>query len=240
MRIIRSLVYLVWLYMTLPLVGGFYFIPAVLGDRKAARAACRDWSRLALWGLRVICGGRFVVEGREHLPTGGPVLVAAKHQAMIDTLGPFTLFSNHTTIMKKELVGMPVFGWYAVKDLHIPVDRDAHASALKTMLRAARAEKDKGRPVVIFPEGTRQVPGAPPDYKPGVAALYRDLGVPCVPVALDTGRVWPAKGWIMTPGVMTWRFLPPIPPGLPREAFMQRLEHDIETASNALLAQPNR
>jgi 1-acyl-sn-glycerol-3-phosphate acyltransferase len=117
----------------------------------------------------------------------------------------------------------------------IPIDREGHAIALRGMIRAAVKQAAKGRPILIFPEGTRQEPGAPPDYKPGVAALYRELNLPCTPVAANTGLCWPPHGLKRYPGRAVIEFLPPIAPGLSRKDFMDALEHAIETASTALL-----
>src|SRR5262249_3392716 len=117
----------------------------------------------------------------------------------------------------------------------IPIAREAHAAAIKSMLRAARAARDEGRSIVIFPEGTRQQIGATPDYKPGVAALYRDLGLPCVPIALNTGLVWKPKGGVGGPGVVTFQILAAMAAGLSRDQFMHELEMRIETESENLL-----
>jgi 1-acyl-sn-glycerol-3-phosphate acyltransferase len=175
-----------------------------------------------------------VIKGLEKIPPGAS-LVASKHQSMLDTLVPFLMFPGAAFVLKQELLNAPVLGWYAQAMGMIPIDREAHASALKKLLRAARPARDAGRQIIIFPEGTRQAPGVAGDYKPGVAALYKDLGVPCVPVALDTGRVWDARGLMRRPGVTTIEVLDPIAPGLSRDDFMRTLEHRIETASQALL-----
>jgi 1-acyl-sn-glycerol-3-phosphate acyltransferase len=134
---------------------------------------------------------------------------------------------------------MPVFGFY-MKYGMIPVDRDAHAKALKDMLRAARTVIAKGRQIVIYPEGTRQELDAPPDYKPGIAALYKDLGLPVTPIALNTGLVWKPSGIMRRPGHVTIRILPPIQAGLPRDEFMRELERVIESESQALLPPDKR
>jgi 1-acyl-sn-glycerol-3-phosphate acyltransferase len=207
----------------------------MLTSRKVELGAGRMWARMAIWGLRWIVGARVVFTGQEYAPKGAAI-VAAKHQSMLDTLVPFLMFDAPAFVLKQELLNAPVLGWYAKTMGMIPIDREAHASALKKLLRAARPAKAAGRQIVIFPEGTRQDPGVNGDYKPGVAAIYRDLGVPCVPVALDTGRIWAAKGLIRRPGTTTIQILPPIPPGLSREDFMRTLEERIETASAALLA----
>lgn len=233
MILARSVLYAIWLYFAMTFAGIVY-LPRMLVSRERELGAGRLWTRMAIWGLRWIVGARVVFTGKEFTPKGAAI-VAAKHQSMLDTLVPFLMFDSPAFVLKQELLNAPVLGWYAQAMGMIPIDREAQASALKKLLRASRPAKDEGRQIVIFPEGTRQNPGEKGDYKPGVAAIYRDLGVPCVPVALDTGRIWAARGLIRRPGVATIQILEPIPPGLSREAFMATLEERIETASNTLL-----
>jgi 1-acyl-sn-glycerol-3-phosphate acyltransferase len=238
MTLVRSMAFASWLYVWMAIVAVVYFLP-ILIDRRAGLTAGRAWARLTLFGLRYIVGARIRLINDAH-GTPGPRLVAMKHQSMLDTLIPFLLFDDPAIVLKRELLSAPFFGWYCKRLNMIPVDREAQAAALKSMLREARAAIAAGRDVLIFPEGTRSEPGAHPDYKIGVAALYRDLGVPCLPVALDTGLVWSAKGLLRRPGQATVKTLPIIPPGLPREEFMRRLETDIETATAALIAKDSR
>lgn len=233
MTLLRSALYVVWLYGAMALAGLIY-LPATLFSRKPPLGAGRLWTRWAIFGLRWIVGARVVFKGLDLIPPG-PVIVAAKHQSMLDTLVPFLMFPKPAFVLKAELMNAPVLGQYAHAMGMIPLDRGGHATALKNLLRAARPAKEAGRQIIIYPEGTRQEPGITGDYKPGVAALYRDLAVPCVPVALDTGRVWSARGLIRRPGVTTIEVLPAIPPGLSREEFMRTLEDAIETASQKLL-----
>lgn len=233
MNLIRSLVFVVWLYVTMALVA-IVFFPAILINRKAAQPAMTAWGWLTRFGLFVFCGVRVRIEGREHIPQGAS-LVAMKHQSMFDTLIPGQTLKDACIVYKAELNKTPFMGYYLQRGEMIPVARETHASALKTMLRAARVAREKNREIFIFPEGTRQWPGSPPDYKPGVAALYRDMNLPCTPVATNSGVHWPPKGIARKPGLIVVRFLPPIPPGLPREEFMRELESRIETESAALL-----
>ncbi|WP_439817557.1 lysophospholipid acyltransferase family protein [Zavarzinia sp. CC-PAN008] len=192
--------------------------------------------RLWAWGtatlLRVLCGIRLEVRGA--VPSG-PVLVAAKHQSAFDTIVLHALLPHPAIVLKRELLWIPVYGWFGRRWNMIPVDRAAAAAALRQMVRRAQEEVANGRPILIFPEGTRTPPGAPPSYNPGVAALYGRLGVPCVPVALNTGVFWPRRAWLRRPGTMVVAFLEPIAPGLGRAQFMQALEQRIEDASTALL-----
>lgn len=238
MILIRSLIFALYYYASLLLCAVLGAPQAALSQRWAM-AVPRAWARMTLFGMRWICGVKLVIEGREHIPTG-PSIVAMKHLSTLETMFPFIMLKNPAIVIKQELSDIPLFGWHTQRCGAIPVARDTHASALRLMLRRARDEIAKGREIFIFPEGTRQEIDAPPDYKPGVAALYRDLNVAVTPVATNTGLVWPARGLLRYPGTVIVRFLPPIAPGLSRADFMRRLEDDIETASQALLPPERR
>ena len=234
MNRLRAVLFTAWMYGLL-LVMGLLWLPALLLPRGVTLFGVAIWTRLVLGGLRLLCGVRVEVRGLEHRPAG-PALIAAKHQSMLDTVAPWRFLSDPCFVLKQELLRLPIYGWYARKTDMVAVDREAHARALRQLVGDARAQLEQGRQVIIFPEGTRQLPGAPPDYKPGVAALYRDLGVPCVLMATNSGEHWPAHGLDFRPGLVVFEFLEPIPAGLKRAAFMQQLQARIETASTALLS----
>ena len=233
MTTVRSLIFTLWLYLSMPLfaVG---LSPALLMPHGVAMGVIKLWARFALFGLRWIAGVKVEARGLEHRPTG-PALIAAKHQGMLDVIAPFAFLDDACFVMKKELMPLPFFGWFAWKTKMIAVDRAAHAKALKDMVRQTRARLAEGRQILIFPEGTRTTPGEPADYKPGVAAIYRDVEAPCWPIATNSGVHWPAHGFKRYPGTVVFEFLPPIPAGLKRAAFMAELESRIEGASTALL-----
>ena len=233
MTTLRSLIFVAWLYLSMAIFA-LFLSPVLLFGPAPSMGVIRMWAAFVLFGLRWICGVKVEVRGLEHRPSG-PALIAGKHQGMLDVIAPFTFLSNPCFVMKKELMVLPFFGWFAARTNMIAVDRSAHAAALKGMVRQARERRDEGRQVLIFPEGTRTAPGAAPDYKPGIAALYRDLDCPCVPMATNAGHHWPAHGFRRTPGTVVYEFLPSIPPGLKRAEFMARLETELEAASTALL-----
>jgi len=210
--------------------------PLLLGPRSLAMAGLRAHARTLLFLLRLTCGTRMRVRGAEKL-LPGPVIVAAKHQAAWDTFALIPLFRDPALVMKNELMSIPLYGWFSRKFGMIPVQREARASALRAMLKAAKQRAADGREIVIFPEGTRRPPGAPPRYLPGVVMLYEALGLPCVPVALNSGLFWPRHSILRYPGTITVEFLDPIPPGLDRESFARLLQERIETASAALIAE---
>lgn len=209
--------------------------PLLFGPTSGMLAMFRFYSRGIIVLLRV-AGVRVEVRGREHIPTGA-ALVAPKHQCMFDVFGQFSVLPASAFVMKQELKWVPWFGWYAVRVGNIALDRSAHSAALKKLVREAKALFADGRQVVIFPEGTRMAPGAPAEYKPGIAALYREIDVPVHPVATNSGQHWPAKGLKMTPGTIVFEYLEPIPPGLKRAEFMRILQERTETASARLMAE---
>jgi 1-acyl-sn-glycerol-3-phosphate acyltransferase len=210
--------------------------PLLFGPRRWAMAALAIHGRFELWLLKLIVGTTFEVRGREKLPKGA-CLVASKHQSAWETFALIPLFRDPALLMKRELFWIPFHGWFSHKFEMIPVDRDKGPAALRRMLREAKSRIADGREIIIFPEGTRRAPGAPPDYKTGVILLYAALGVPCVPVALNSGVFWSRRSLTRRPGTIVVEFLDPIPPGLPRDEFLARLTTAIETASNRLLAE---
>ena len=210
--------------------------PLLFGPRRWAMAALAIHGRFELWLLKVIVGTKLEVRGRGKLPPGA-CLVAAKHQSAWETFALIPLFRDPALLMKRELFWIPFHGWFSKKFEMIPVDRDKGPAALRRMLREAKGQIADGREIIIFPEGTRRAPGAPPDYKTGVILLYDALGVPCVPVALDSGLFWPRRSLTRRPGTIVVEFLDPIPPGLPKAEFLKRLTEAIETASNRLLTE---
>lgn len=215
------------------------YLPALLMPRRVVARGMEIWANVSFWGLKNIVGLDFEVRGREHLPAG-PAIYAVKHMSMWETIAQHILLNDPAIIMKRELLAVPFYGWYARKCEMIVIDRHGHASALRNMIKSARARLAAGRPVVIFPEGTRKLPGEAPDYKPGVAALYSSLNVPCVPVALNSGQFWARKGMRPRPGRIVLEFLPAIAPGLDRAPFMQELQESIETATQRLLGEGQR
>ncbi len=230
---LRSLLFTAWLYLSMPIFA-IGLSPALVMPHRFAMGVVKLWARTVLFGLRWIAGVKVDFRGLENRPSGA-ALVASKHQGMLDIVALLAVLPDACFVMKKELMPLPFFGWFAWKTGMIAVDRAGHARALKDMTRQARARLSQGRQIVIFPEGTRNDPGVPGDYKPGVAAIYRDLEGPCWPVATNSGLHWPAHGFRRRPGVAVFEFLEPIPAGMKRGAMMALLESRIETASLALL-----
>lgn len=231
--VLRSLLFTAWLYGLIFLLG-LLAVPLLFGPRAGVMWLVRLWTRMVLWGLRVIVGQSIEVRGEQYRPTG-PAVIASKHLGMLDTIAPFDFLPDPCFVLKRELIKLPIYGWFANKTRMIPVDRGGGSQAVRDLSEMAMLRLAETRQIIIFPEGTRKDVGAPTKYKHGVAALYRDLGLPCTPMATNSGWLWPAHGFIRRPGVVVFEFLEPIPPGLTRAEFMRRLERRIEKASNALL-----
>lgn len=235
---IRSAIFNAVFYVNLALFlllgSWFYFTP-----RKWSIRALQAWGRSSIFWLRVIAGIRMEVRGQENIPPG-PCLVAGKHQSLWETFAILPLLDDPAMVLKKELTYIPFFGWFIHKFRMIAVERSAGTQALRKLLERAEAEIARGRQIVIMPEGTRRAPGDPPDYKPGAAALYTRLDVPCVPFALNSGLFWPRREFLRKPGTIVISFLEPIPAGVGRKLFQQRLEAAIEGETRKLVEEGRR
>jgi 1-acyl-sn-glycerol-3-phosphate acyltransferase len=236
MTVLRSLVFqfLFWAWTALLAV---LYLPLLVLPRRAMVIAGRAWPRSVLWLLARVVGLRHRVEGQENVPAG-PAIWALKHQSAWDTLIVPILVPDPVVILKRELLWLPFYGWYAAKHGMIGIDRAGAAATLRRMAAAARQAAAAGHSIVVFPEGTRTAPGTRRPYHSGIAALYGQLDLPVVPVALNSGLFWGRRAFTRKPGTITLRILPPIPPGLDRRAFMARLEDTIETATAELVAEP--
>ena len=208
-------------------------LPLLLAPRRIVMAFGRFWSAAMLGLLDFLVGARSETRGRDNLPAGG-CLVAMKHQSAWDTLILPVALGDPAVVLKRELLLVPFYGWYAARAGSIPIDRSGGAGALRRMVARAKPAASQGRPVVIFPEGTRTAPGRKRPYQPGVAALYHALGLPLVPAAVNSGLFWGRRSFHKYPGRITLAFLEPIPPGLPRREMMLQLERRIESATAEL------
>ena len=196
----------------------------------------RTWARGVFFLLRWVVGLRWELRGPHELLRPG-VLVASKHQSAWDTIVFFRLLDRPTYVMKQELMRIPIYGWISRRQGHIAVDRKACAAAIRGLLRAARVAFENGRAIVIFPQGTRVAPGATAPYQPGIVGLYSALGVPVVPVALNSGLFWGRRSFVKRPGTIVIEVLPEIPAGRERTEFLGELETRIEAATARLEAE---
>lgn len=229
MHFVRSIVFAVAFY-AVTMAMSLLFLPGLLLPYPAVMSLKQIWLSVALWLVRNVVGITVRTRGEDSLPEG-PYILAPKHQSAWDTMGLSILHKEAAFVLKRELIWVPVWGWYLIRTGMIPIDRARGIAALKRVSALARERIAQGRPVLIFPQGTRTPPGAKRPYLPGVAAIYAALGVPVVPVALNSGLFWPRRRFVKWPGTITVEYLEPIQPGLERKAFMRELESRIETAT---------
>ena len=229
MPLFRSLLYAAIFYPA-TLLWVLTGLVATLFGRKPTLAVVLSWTDFHHWLCKHVLGIRTRVEGT--IPSG-PYLIAVKHEAMYETLEMVRLAQLPVIVMKRELADIPLFGTLTRRYGVIPVERSAGAKALRAMVSAGKEAVDSGRPVIIYPEGTRVRAGETPPLRPGFAGLYRALGLPVVPVAVNSGRLWD-RGLVHRPGVITFKVGETIPAGLKRE----EVEARVHAAINALELAP--
>jgi len=224
-QLARSLIYAILFYLATALFVLTGLAMSLLG-RRATRALVRSWAIFHHRIARTLLGIETRVEGT--VPPGA-ALIAVKHQSMFETVEMVRIADTPVIVLKRELSQIPFFGWLTRRYGVIPVDRSAGPKALREMVAAGLEAVAEGRAVIIYPEGTRVKPGEMPPLRPGFAGLYRALGLPVVPVAVDSGRLWP-RGLVKKTGTVRFRIGETIPPGLKREAVEAR----VHAAINAL------
>ena len=233
--VLRSVVFNVLFYLN-TLIFLIIGLPTFVMPYQAIVEVAKSWGRVNLFLLRVVAGVKFELRGRDKIPPGA-LIVASKHQSAWETFALMHLFKSPAFVMKRELLWIPVFGWLMLKGRMVGVDRSAGMRALISLAAAARAELARGRQLIIFPEGTRRPVGAEPAYKSGIAFLYAQAGVPCLPLALNSGVFWPRRSILRRPGTVVVEILDPIPPGLDKKSFVTRLQQAIEPATAHLIAE---
>lgn len=232
-QLVRSLAFTVQAAVAM-VVLGIVFAPWALVSPDGAARACHTYCVWVKWTMRWMVGLRYEVRGT--VPHG-EVLIAAKHQSFLDIMLIFHALPAAKFIMKRELLWTPVIGIYAKRLGCVPVERGKRGAAIHKMVRDVEAGRARPGQLVIYPQGTRVAPGAYVPYKVGTAVLYEQLGQPCVPVATNAGLFWPRRGVRKHPGTALVEFLPTIPVGVPRDAFMVQVQEVIEARSNALMAE---
>lgn len=233
MQLVRSLVFNASMYLAMLVYAIVFFIPALF-SRDWAHRACDAWCVYVIWTARWMVGLKSEVRG---IPPTGEAMVAAKHQSFFDIILIYHAVPRGKFIMKRELMYAPILGQYALRIGCVPVDRGKRGAAIARMKEdVSRGSADPGQ-LVIYPQGTRVAPGDKKPYKAGTGALYQQLGQTCVPVATNVGHFWPKRGFLRHPGVAVVEFLDPIEPGLDIKSFMVRLEDEVESASERLLAE---
>lgn len=210
--------------------------PALLGPPSWALACIKGWAFSSLHLLRWTTGIKWEVRGLENLPKGG-CIIACKHQSMWETFALFPYLDKPVYILKSELLRIPFFGWFCKRAGHISVERGQHAKALREMTKSAKAAVDRGGQLVIFPEGTRRAPGAAPAYKTGFTFLYKSLGVPMVPAALNSGLFWPRRRFQRYSGTIIVSLGPHIPAGEEAKQVQVQVVEMIEAETSNLISE---
>ena len=237
MLFLRSLLFNVVFYVSTAAQMVFWIPLYFLMTREDSRKVVRIWGLSSLWFYHKIAGNTFAFEGLENIPEEGGYMVAGKHQSSWETFTLLLFLKAPSYILKRELMYIPLFGWYAAKADVVPVNRGKRSVALAKMTLEAARQLKENRQIIIFSEGTRTAPFAPPKYKYGSANLYQKTGCRVLPMALNSGLFWSRQSFLRYPGKITMRFLPMIEGGLELDEFRKRLENDIETATNELMHQ---
>lgn len=231
LQYIRSALFIVTMYLLMPVYAVIY-LPWMIASPHGAVAACHAYSRVVRWLASWMVGLKSEVRGT---PPTGQVLVAAKHQSFFDIIIIFSALPHGKFIMKKQLLYAPILGQYAYRLGSVPVDRGKRGQAITKMLDDVKRGESLPGQLVIYSQGTRLAPGVKRPYKIGTAVLYEQMGTECYPVSTNAGVFWPRHGLLRKPGTAVVDFLPPIPPGMEKEAFLERLEAEVEASSEALL-----
>ena len=230
---LRSLLFNVLFYTVLVCLA-IVALPTFALPPRAMLTVADWWAKATLVLMRVICNIKVEFRGAEKIPQG-PLLIVAKHQSFWETFVLPGFFHRPIFILKRQLMQIPVFGQFLAKTGMIAIDRNAGVKALLDMTRRAREAVRGGGQLVIFPEGTRRAPGDIPDYKTGFAQIYSSCGVQCLPIALNSGLFWPRRTFMRYPGTLVVEFLDPLPPGLPKDQFLSRVQTAIEEATSRLV-----
>ncbi len=236
MILLRSIAFAIAFYLNL-IIQMIIFMPIYFFlPRKTAYFVPKNWARSTNWLFDKVAGVTFEIEGLENL-TSEPSIISPKHQSTWDTIGLIPYIDDPIYILKRELLWIPLFGWFAAKQRMIPVNRAARGRSMAAVMERAKREMASGRQLIIYPEGTRRPPGAEPIYKFGIARLYRDLQIPVVPIVHHGGLFWPRRSLRNQPGHFKVKILPPIQPGMDTEAFSKHLMNVMESESDALLVE---
>jgi 1-acyl-sn-glycerol-3-phosphate acyltransferase len=208
----------------------YFFMP-----REDGWKVVKLWAWISLWMQHLIVGTRYDFRGTEHIPKEGGFILACKHQSSWETYTIVPFLSDPSYILKRELMYVPIFGWFAWKMKVISVNRGKKSEALKDMARTAKQQYEAGRQIVIYPEGTRKFAFDEPSYKYGITHMYTNVNARVLPAALNSGLFWPRRGWMLYKGTCVLEFMPVIEPGLEGKDFAAKLEKTIEDKTSELI-----
>lgn len=238
--ILRSILFLIAFHVSIVAQMIFWLPSYFFMKREDGWKVVRFWGWSSLWLHHVIVGTRFDFRGVENIPGEGGMIVASKHQSTWETYAILLFMKDPSYILKRELMFLPLFGWFAYKMKVVPVNRGKKSEALKAMTKVAKEQLENGRQIIIYPEGTRKMAHAGPSYKYGVTHMYKTIGPRILPVALNSGLFWPRRGLSLKQGTVVMEFLKVIEPGLSEKAFANKLEKVIEDKTAELVAEAEK
>ena len=231
--LIRSIIFYLFIYMW-TLFLGILCIPYLLLPYSCLKSVANLWISGILQLLYLICGITYEVRGVENI-TDQAMIVASKHQSTFETLLLFKLIKNSIFIHKKELFLIPIFGLYLKKSNMIAINRAEGPKAMRKILHEIKQKIINGYSIIIFPEGTRKKPGESPDYKTGIAGIYKESEAEVLPVTTNSGYYWPKHTFVKKPGKIIIKFLKKIPSKLEKSEFLKKIESVIETETNKII-----
>lgn len=237
--LIRSTLFNIFFFTLTPLMA-LCALPTIWMRRDRAMFIVHSWVKMVYLLERIFLNLDYEVRGMEHVPQETSFLVAAKHQSAYETMKLHILFGDPAIVLKRELLSIPLWGLFLAKIDPVAIDRGNREQAMKSLLASVKHVQDQGRPIVIFPQGTRvktDVTATEKPYKGGIARMQAASGLPIVPMALNTGLFWPKNSLIKRPGKVIFQFYPAIPAGKPADVLIKDLETIIETGTNALNAE---
>ena len=233
MLILKSIIfYILLVFWTIFM--GIICLPFLILPNYLLKYPTKLWIKVIFIFLDIICNIKHKIDGRENIPKEG-ILIVSKHQSAFETLALFYYLYDCFFVHKKELFYIPIFGQYLYKYNMVAIDRDSGTKAMRKMLQKVKTKLLSGSSIIIFPEGTRKLPGSKPDYKTGFIGIYNHTKKKILPVAVNSGLCWPKKSWILKEGIITIKFLPLINHGLDKKVIFSEVQNRIETASNILL-----
>lgn len=237
MLILRSLVFNIC-FVIITILEMLFFAPVYfLLPHKYVWVVPKFWAKTVLWLLRYIVNLRVEIIGLENIANikNTSYIIAPKHQSALETFALLPYLDDPSYVLKRELMFIPFFGWYMAKTGMIPINRGSPVKALKQMIEAAKVKAAQNRQILIFPEGTRRLPGAAPAYKAGIATLYKELKLPVLPIAHNAGLYWPKNSLLRYSGTLQIKILPAIEAGLDKKIFLEQLITQIESNCRAML-----
>ena len=233
MLIFKSIIFYISLVIW-TLFMGIICLPFLILPHKLLKYPTKIWIKVIFIFLEKICNIQHKIEGIKNIPEE-PVLITSKHQSAFETFALYYYLKDCFFVHKKELFFIPIFGQYLFKSNMVAIDRGGKTKTMRKMLESVKIKLQSGSSIIIFPEGTRKIPGSKPDYKTGFIGIYTHTKKKILPIALNSGLCWPKHSWILKKGVITIQILPIINENYDKKNVFNKVQESIEIASNKLL-----